>query len=221
MYWDTWYAAHREEKLAYEATKRVARGVQPRVRWTGGRILQAIQQFWAATGRWPVATEFTPAHGLPDGHVVHQHFGSLAAARSQAGMPGEGRVRPLLSAEERRAHQRRATDRWRAAHREQVRALQRRAQARYQARKQGRPVPDHRPVEAAPVSSPGQALARRRRLQPVLAATPVRQGRYHGWMCRLACGHTVPARCRLVQGRDTHHLPPLHQMCWCSLEEPP
>lgn len=212
-YWDRWSAAHRAEHRAKAAARRAARGQKPLRRWTVPMILQAIQQFREATGRWPTYQEFTPAHGLPNQHKVGQLFGSVVEARRQAGMPGGGWVQPRLSAEERRARQYQANARWQAAHPERYQEIQRRARARYQARQQGRPVPDHRPGEAAP--------ARRGRLQPVLDATPVRAGRYHGWMCRLACGHTVPAACRREKGGDDHHLPPRYQECWCSLEAAP
>jgi hypothetical protein len=137
-YYRTWYLAHRAQRLAAMAARHAARGGRRRVRWTGPMILQAIQQFWAATGRWPGRADCTPAQGLPSGGTVARRFGSLVEARRQAGMPGGGLVRPRLSDEERRANYRRATARWKAAHPEQWRAIQRRAKARYRARQQGR-----------------------------------------------------------------------------------
>jgi transposase len=115
-----------------------------------------------------------------------------------------------LSDEQRRAHQRRATARWRAAHPERVRAHQRRANARYQDRQRGRPVPDHRTVEAdlgAQEERPDTGF------RDVRSVTPTGEGPLACWRCVLSCGHTWSRR---------QDAPPQRLKCWwCLLQTAP
>jgi hypothetical protein len=126
-----------------------------------------------------------------------------------------GRPR-LLTEDERRANHDKAVQRWRAAHPLRVKVHQRRGQARYAARKRGLPVPVFGPVEEEMQARETGGRVPYLRLQPVIVATPVSAGRWHGWRCTLACGHSVPGHCRHPKGQQTH-LPPRRLGCWCTL----
>lgn len=67
--------------------------------WTRPMVLAAIRRFYEATGHWPRRHELHSDQGLPSQRTVACLFGTLAAARGEAGMPGDGIVR--RTAEER------------------------------------------------------------------------------------------------------------------------